>query len=92
MVTAAHRAHRCLERTAAGVLKGLARPEQRLLTDHAQATNLVLTPFTVRNNPVATDHLGWALTRIGNPDLIGKNKLLFARIRLLRHKMRLNHD
>jgi hypothetical protein len=52
----------------------------------------VFAPFTIRNNPVATNDLRWALTRIGNPDLVGKNKLLFARIRLLRHKMRLNHN
>jgi hypothetical protein len=35
VVTATHRTHGCLERTAAGVLKGFAWTEQRLLTDHA---------------------------------------------------------
>ena len=48
--------------------------------------------LAILDDPMATDDLCRTLTCIGDPDFVGEYELLLARIRLLRHKMRLDRD
>ena len=57
---------------AAGVLKGLARLEQRLVPDHTQAFDLFGVAAGVADDPVARDQLRRQLADIADGDGVGK--------------------
>ena len=89
-VCATHRTDGRLQRTATRVLETLAWTKQWLLSHDPQPFDILPLVVTVHDNPVATDHLCRALSCIGYPDTVGKNISLLARIRLVRHVLRLD--
>src|SRR5687768_1453674 len=64
-IAALHGAGGGAQPTAAGVLEGLARLEQRLVADHAQALHLFHLARRIGNDPVARNQLGSKLAGIG---------------------------
>ncbi|MDA8203925.1 MAG: helix-turn-helix domain-containing protein, partial [Chloroflexi bacterium] len=53
--------------------EGLARGEQRLLADHAQATHLLLALGAIGDHPVTADDLRRFLAGVGDADGVGEH-------------------
>ena len=91
-VAAMHDAVRGAQVAATGVLKGLARLEQRLLSDHPESLDLFGVALGVFDGPVAGDQLGRDASGVGDRDGVGKSVATRRGITLLRQVLRFGVD
>jgi len=83
LVAALHGAHGRGEGAAAGVLVGLPRLQQGLVTHHAEATHFLHLAFGIGDDPVPGDQLGGHAAGVADGDVIGEGVALRFRIGLV---------
>jgi len=82
---AAHGAAGGAQTATAGVLEGLARLQQGLLTDHAQTLNFFSVTLVVLDDPVSRDQLCGHLAGVGDSDGVSEREERVQRVALLWH-------
>ena len=72
LIRPVHRPYWRMEGAGAGVLKGLTRAQDGLLTDDTRALNLLDLSIPVSDDPVAADELHILITHVADVDAIGE--------------------
>src|SRR5574343_1543277 len=88
LVAAFHRADLRRQRRAAGVLEALARLQQRLLADDAEAAHFLYLVVGVGDDPVARNQLGRHRADVLDGDRVGEHVAVVLRVGLVRNKLR----
>ena len=88
LVAAAHGADRRGDRGAARVLEALARLQQRLRADHAEAAHLLHQALRVGDDPVAADELRGNGAGVVNRDRVCEDIAVRALVGLVREVLR----
>ena len=91
-VLAPHRTLRRGHLGAAAVLELLARLQQRLMADHAQAAHFLLAVVGVDNHPVARDQLGGDRAGVLDGDGVGEHVMVALGLGLVGQILRLDGD
>ena len=78
-----HRASWRRQGCPTGVLKLLSRTKQGLLTDNAQAADLLDVVIPIGNEPMARNQLNTGCAGVSDGDRIGERKLAVIRVRLV---------
>ena len=92
LVAALHRAFRRFEHGTAGVAIMIARLDQGLCANDAEAAHLLNLLPGIGDGPVAADELSCDAADVGDSNRLGEHVAILIDVGLLRHELRFHAD